>query len=73
LIVAVFTRYSSLAALAAAVFAPFYDWLGSGLAWRGDMAMLVAVVVISALVVWRHRQNIRQLLNGKEGRIGGKR
>jgi glycerol-3-phosphate acyltransferase PlsY len=73
LIVAIFTRYSSLAALAAAVFAPFYDWLGSGLAWRGDMAMLVAVVVISALVVWRHRQNIRQLLDGKESRIGGKR
>lgn len=72
LIVAIFTRYSSLAALSAAVFAPFYDWLGSGLVWKGDMAMLLAVVAISALVVWRHRRNVRNLLDGKESRIGRK-
>lgn len=72
LIVAVFTRYSSLAAIAAALFAPFYTWFGSGLAWRADPAMLLAVAVIAVLVVWRHRQNIRNLLSGKESRIGSK-
>ena len=73
LIVALFTRYSSLAALAAALFAPFYAWFGSGVAWRGDPAMLLAVTVIALLVVWRHRQNMRNLLAGKESRIGSKR
>ena len=73
LIVAMFSRYSSVAALAAALFAPFYDWFGSGLVWQADPAMLVAVAVIAGLVVWRHRQNIRNLLHGKERRIGAKR
>ncbi len=72
LIVAIFTRYSSLAALSAAVFAPLYDWLGRGLVWKGDMAMLLAVVIISVLVVWRHRRNVRNLLDGEESRIGRK-
>lgn len=73
LIVALFTRYSSLAALAAALFAPFYAWFGSGVAWRGDPAMLLAVAVIALLVVWRHRRNMRNLLAGQESRIGSKR
>ncbi len=72
LIVASFTRYSSLAALSAAVFAPFYDWLGRGLVWKGDIAMLLAVIVISLFVVWRHRRNVRHLLRGTESRIGRK-
>ena len=73
LIVAMFSRYSSVAALAAALFAPFYDWFGGGLVWQADPAMVVAVAVISALIVWRHRLNIRNLLEGKERRIGAKR
>ncbi len=72
LIVASFTRYSSLAALSAAVFAPLYDWLGRGLVWKGDIAMLLAVIVISLFVVWRHRRNVRHLLRGTESRIGRK-
>lgn len=73
LIVAAFTRYSSLAALAAAVFAPLYAWFGSGLVWRADPAMLAAIAGISALVVWRHRGNIARLLRGEESRIGSKK
>ena len=61
-------RYSSLAALVAAVFAPFYY----GLLFGVD-AMLMAVVVMSALLIYRHRGNIANLLNGKEGRLGTKK
>jgi glycerol-3-phosphate acyltransferase PlsY len=58
-------RYSSLAALIAAVFAPlYYVWL------FGLDAMAAALTAMSALLVWRHRDNIRRLLAGQEGRIG---
>ena len=60
-------RYSSLAALVASVFAPFYYALLFGVD-----AMLMAVVVMSALLIYRHRANIDNLLRGKEGRLGKK-
>jgi len=67
IIIAAFTRYSSLAALVAAVFAPFYQVL----IWeRGPIA--VAVFVMGALLVWRHRANIQKLLNGTESKLGQK-
>lgn len=72
LIVAVFFRYSSLAAIAAAVFAPCYALLGQDLAWKLQPAMLVALAAISLLVIWRHQRNIRKLLRGEESRIGAK-
>ena len=64
-IVAVFMRYSSLASLVAAVFAPFYQLL----IWGGGDAML-AILPMSLLLVWRHAANIRRLLDGTESRIG---
>ncbi|MCW7536382.1 glycerol-3-phosphate 1-O-acyltransferase PlsY [Aquabacterium sp. A7-Y] len=67
LIVAFFTRYSSLAALVAAAFAPFFQLLG----W-GPGATLGAVLVMSLLLVWRHAANIRKLIEGKESKIGQK-
>ena len=73
LIVAVFFRYSSLAALVAAVFAPFYYWFGGGLAWVTDPALLLALILISALLIWRHRANIGKLMRGEESRIGRKK
>jgi acyl phosphate:glycerol-3-phosphate acyltransferase len=63
--IAVFFRYSSLAALVAAVFAPLYTWWLFGL-----RPVLPAVAVIAALLVWRHRANIARLAGGTEGRIG---
>ncbi|NRR31261.1 glycerol-3-phosphate 1-O-acyltransferase PlsY [Oxalobacteraceae bacterium] len=60
-------RYSSLAALIAALFAPFYY----GLLFGFD-AQLGAVAVMSALLLYRHSQNIGNLLAGKESRIGSK-
>lgn len=67
IIVAAFTRYSSLAALVAAVFAPFYQVL----IWGGG-PIAVAVFVMGALLVWRHSANIQKLLNGTESKLGQK-
>jgi glycerol-3-phosphate acyltransferase PlsY len=68
LIVAFFLRYSSLAALAAAVFGPMYFVL-----LFGFQPMAIALSVVCALLIWRHRSNIRNLMNGTETRIGKKK
>lgn len=68
LVIAYAFRYSSLAALVAAVFAPFYY----GLLFGAD-EILLAIAVMSALLVYRHRGNIGNLLAGKESRIGSKK
>ncbi|MBJ7311326.1 glycerol-3-phosphate 1-O-acyltransferase PlsY [Rugamonas sp. CCM 8940] len=60
-------RYSSLAALIAALFAPFYYGLLFGVE-----PQLFAVIAMSVLLAYRHSQNISNLLAGKESRIGGK-
>ena len=70
LIVAYFSRYSSLASLAAAVFAPLYYLLGDRAAWYVDKGILMVVFVISALLLYRHRENISKLLKGTESRLG---
>jgi glycerol-3-phosphate acyltransferase PlsY len=70
LIVAFFSRYSSLAALASAVFAPAYYFLGHRLVWYADDFVLLATVVMSAILVWRHQSNIVKLMRGEESRIG---
>jgi glycerol-3-phosphate acyltransferase PlsY len=67
LVVAYAFRYSSLAALVAAVFAPFYY----GLLFGAD-EKLFAVIVMSALLLYRHAGNIANLIAGKESRIGSK-
>ena len=66
-IIAAFSRYSSLAAIVAAVFAPFYQLL----IWGGGPAA-VAVMLMGGLLVWRHRANIQKLLKGTESRLGQK-
>lgn len=67
IIVAKFMRYSSLAALAAAVFGPIYFVFLFGFHPMG-----LALTVVCLLLVWRHRSNIRNLINGTESRIGSK-
>jgi acyl phosphate:glycerol-3-phosphate acyltransferase len=67
LIIAVFFRISSLAAMIAAVSAPFFCFL-----LYGVHAYTLAAGVIALLLVWRHRGNISKLLAGTEGRIGEK-
>ena len=68
LIIAFFFRYSSFAAIVAAVFAPLFDVFLFGpnrIAW--------AVFAMSALLLWRHRANIAKLIAGTESRIGEKK
>jgi glycerol-3-phosphate acyltransferase PlsY len=68
IIIAGFFRYSSLAALVAAVFAPFYQML----IWDGG-PLAGAIVVMSLLLVWRHLPNIQKLIAGKESKLGSKK
>jgi len=68
LIIAFFFRYSSLAALAAALFAPFFTALVLGF-----NVYAAAVLAIAVLLVWRHAENIRKLAGGTESRIGQKK
>jgi glycerol-3-phosphate acyltransferase PlsY len=67
LIIAVFFRYSSLAAIVAAAFAPFYQLL----IWGGGPTA-VAVAVMGLLLIWRHSGNIQKLLAGTESKLGQK-
>jgi len=62
------TRYSSLGALVAALFAPLATWhiLGAG-------PVLAAVAAMSVLLVARHHTNIAKLVRGEESRIGQKK
>ncbi|MFZ6656826.1 glycerol-3-phosphate 1-O-acyltransferase PlsY [Undibacterium sp. TJN19] len=68
MVVAFAFRYSSLAALIAAIFAPLYY----GFLFGPDVKLL-AVFIMSGLLVYRHRQNIANLMNGKESRLGSKK
>ncbi len=68
IVIAVFFRYSSLASLLAAVFAPIYTW------WLFGLSPVLAVVgAIGLLLIWRHRGNIARLLAGTESRLGQKK
>jgi glycerol-3-phosphate acyltransferase PlsY len=72
-IVAFFFRYSSLAALAASLFAPAYYLFGDQLAWQTSQAELLALAVMSALLLMRHKDNITRLVSGQETKIGAKK
>lgn len=64
LVMAFITRISSLSALTAAAATPFYMWWATG-----SMALTVMNAVLSVLLIWRHRSNIRHIIEGTEGRI----
>lgn len=66
LVVALLFRYSSLAALVTAVLAPLYVWHLTG------AFPAVVTAIMSLWLIWRHRSNIRNLLAGKEKKIGRK-
>ena len=66
-LIAAFMRYSSLASIVAAAFAPFYQLL----IW-GAEPIFVPIVVMSLLLIWRHESNIRKLIAGTESRLGQK-
>ncbi|MEM1377651.1 MAG: glycerol-3-phosphate 1-O-acyltransferase PlsY [Pseudomonadota bacterium] len=66
ILIAIITRYSSLAALAGASLST----LGLFYVERYDLGLLY--VLLFALIVWKHRENIARLRAGTEGRIGQK-
>ena len=68
LIIAYAFRYSSLAAIIAAIFAVFYYAL-----MVGPNMTLIAIGAMSGLLIYRHGQNISNLLKGKESKIGAKK
>ncbi|MDP3759655.1 MAG: glycerol-3-phosphate 1-O-acyltransferase PlsY [Ramlibacter sp.] len=73
LIIAFFFRYSSLASLVAAVFAPVYYLLGNRVAWYAEAGVAVALAAMAMLLAYRHRENITRLLKGTESRLGAKK
>lgn len=73
LIIAFFFRYSSLASLAAAVFAPAYYLLGDRIQWYADTRIAAALFAMAMLLAYRHRENISRLLKGTESRLGAKK
>lgn len=58
-------RYSSLAAITASLLAPVYVWL-----WLPEPIYLYVALFMAALLLWRHRTNMHNLLHGKESKIG---
>ena len=70
IIIAFFFRIASLASLVAAAFAPFFAFFLYGMG-RFTLEPAIGVTIISLLLVWRHHGNIRNLLAGTEGKIGG--
>lgn len=72
LIMAYFFRYSSLASLTAALFAPAYYVFGDGVAWYMNKGVLLSVSIMSLLLIYRHAENIGRLAKGTESRIGKK-
>lgn len=73
LAVAVISRYSSLSALIASIAAPLYYVLFAGSLWDYEKPLLLAIIAMSALLLWRHAQNIGRLLKGQESKIGSKK
>jgi glycerol-3-phosphate acyltransferase PlsY len=73
LIIAFFFRYSSLASLVAAVFAPCFYLLGDHVAWYAETPIALALAVMALLLGWRHSENIARLLQGKESKLGAKK
>ncbi len=59
------SRYVSLGSILAAVTLPV-----GAFAWRYPGAFVLAAVVVAAIIVWRHRDNIARLLSGTERRLG---
>jgi len=68
LLVVLISRYSSAAALTAAVVAPVVTFFVSG-----SVTITLIVLILSTILIWRHAANIRRLLDGTEGKVGGRK
>ena len=66
IIIAAFFRTSSIASIVSALFAPFATWMIFGF----SHPFFASVVVVALLLIYRHRQNIRNILAGTESKLG---
>ncbi|MGE0052902.1 MAG: glycerol-3-phosphate 1-O-acyltransferase PlsY [Hyphomicrobium sp.] len=66
LAVAYTLKYSSLSALVASVAAPIMLW------WVGETVLAIVALLMTALLLWKHRANIARLIAGTEPKIGAK-
>ena len=66
LVIAKVFKISSLAALLAILVTPLYIWL-----LIPNNSLIIAMLFMGTLLFWRHRSNIKGLLAGSEGKIGG--
>jgi glycerol-3-phosphate acyltransferase PlsY len=71
-LVAYVSRYSSLSALSCAMLAPLFYVLGDRGLWYVDRSVLLMLVLMGALLIYRHKENISKLLQGKESKLGAK-
>ena len=71
-LVAYVSRYSSLSALSCAMLAPLYYVLGDRGQWYVDRSVLLMLVLMGALLIYRHKENISKLLQGKESKLGAR-
>ena len=67
-IIAGFFRYVSLASMISAVFAVFFSWF-----IKLSGATTLAITVMAVLLIWRHKENIRRLVDGTESKLGAKK
>ena len=73
LIITYFSRYVSLASVAAAVFAPVYYFFGGDVAWPMDGRIALSIVLMSGWLVWRHAENLSRLMKGTESKLRSKK
>ena len=69
LLIAVAFRYVSLGSVVVAAVFPLLAW---ALHEYADLRQLIFIALVSALVIWKHRQNIRRLASGTESKLGSK-
>ena len=68
IIIAMFFRTSSIASIVSALFAPFAAWMLFGVAHP----FFASVVLLAVLLIYRHRQNINNIVAGTERKLGQK-
>ncbi|WP_163936846.1 glycerol-3-phosphate 1-O-acyltransferase PlsY [Paraferrimonas sp. SM1919] len=66
IVVLIYSRYSSLAAIISASFLPFFMWLF-------DDRFVVPSMMLAGLIIWRHRENIGRLIDGTESPFNAKK
>jgi glycerol-3-phosphate acyltransferase PlsY len=73
LIVAVFSKYSSLASMVAVVAGVVFYLLFDRLVWYTAMPIALSIAVMAALLIYKHKDNISRLLKGTESKFGQKK